>query len=137
MAIVDSAAINIGFHISFQIRVFSGYMPWGGIAGSIIILLSTVFFLSCNESMLKKSFPITSKFFRVYFLKTSSHYYYQIHIPPMLIFICVSMLCMCTDAYVTHTHIYVYLYMHRLNGHGFGGTPGVGDGQGGLVCCDS
>ena len=24
-----------------------------------------------------------------------------------------------------------------LNGHGFGWTPGVGDGQGGLVCCDS
>ena len=26
---------------------------------------------------------------------------------------------------------------HRLNGHGFGWTPGVGDGQGGPVCCDS
>ena len=25
----------------------------------------------------------------------------------------------------------------RLNAHGFGWTPGVGDGQGGLVCCDS
>ena len=24
---------------------------------------------------------------------------------------------------------------HRHNGHGFGWTPGVGDGQGGLVCC--
>ena len=24
-----------------------------------------------------------------------------------------------------------------LNGHGFGWTPGVGDGQGGLVCCGS
>ena len=24
---------------------------------------------------------------------------------------------------------------HRLNGHGFGWTPGAGDGQGGLVCC--
>ena len=23
---------------------------------------------------------------------------------------------------------------HRLNGHGFGWTLGVGDGQGGLVC---
>ena len=28
-------------------------------------------------------------------------------------------------------------YYHRLNGHGFGWTPGVGDGQGGLVCCRS
>ena len=26
---------------------------------------------------------------------------------------------------------------HRLNGHGFGWTPGVGDGQWGLACCDS
>ena len=24
---------------------------------------------------------------------------------------------------------------HRLNGHGFGWTPGVGDGQGHLACC--
>ena len=26
---------------------------------------------------------------------------------------------------------------HRLNGHEFGQTSGVGDGQGGLSCCDS
>ena len=26
---------------------------------------------------------------------------------------------------------------HRLNGHGFGWTPGVGDGQWGLACCGS
>ena len=26
---------------------------------------------------------------------------------------------------------------HWLNGHGFGLTPGVGDGQGGLTCCGS
>ena len=26
---------------------------------------------------------------------------------------------------------------HRHNGHGFGWTPGVGDGQGGLACCNS
>ena len=26
---------------------------------------------------------------------------------------------------------------HQLNGHEFGWTPGVGDGQGGLVCFDS
>ena len=25
----------------------------------------------------------------------------------------------------------------RFSGHGFGWTPGVGDGQGGLVCCGS
>ena len=26
---------------------------------------------------------------------------------------------------------------HRLDGHEFGWTPGVGDGQGGLACCYS
>ena len=26
---------------------------------------------------------------------------------------------------------------HRVDGHGFGWTPGVGDGQGGLACCGS
>ena len=26
---------------------------------------------------------------------------------------------------------------HRLSGHGFGWTPGVGDGQGGLACFGS
>ena len=26
---------------------------------------------------------------------------------------------------------------HQLDAHEFGWTPGVGDGQGGLACCDS
>ena len=34
MAIVNSAAMNIGVHVSFQIRVFSRYIPRTGIAGS-------------------------------------------------------------------------------------------------------
>ena len=28
-------------------------------------------------------------------------------------------------------------WSHRLDGHEFGWTPGVGDGQGGLACCGS
>ena len=28
-------------------------------------------------------------------------------------------------------------WYHQLDGHGFGWTPGVGDGQGGLACCGS
>ena len=34
LAIVNSAAVNIGVHVSFWIMVFSGYMPRGGITGS-------------------------------------------------------------------------------------------------------
>ena len=33
MAIVNSAALNIGVHVSFQITVLSGYMPRSGTAG--------------------------------------------------------------------------------------------------------
>ena len=28
-------------------------------------------------------------------------------------------------------------WQHQLNGHGFGWTPGAGDGRGGLACCSS
>ena len=28
-------------------------------------------------------------------------------------------------------------WYHQHNGHGFGWTPGVGDGQGGMACCGS
>ena len=34
LAVVNSAAMNIGVHVSFQIRVFSRYRPKDGIAGS-------------------------------------------------------------------------------------------------------
>ena len=34
LAIVNSAAVNIGVHVSFRITVFSGYMPGSGIVGS-------------------------------------------------------------------------------------------------------
>ena len=34
LAIVNSAAMNIGVHVSFQAMFFSGYMPRSGIAGS-------------------------------------------------------------------------------------------------------
>ena len=34
LAIVNSAAMNIGVHVSFWIMVFSRYMPRNGIAGS-------------------------------------------------------------------------------------------------------
>ena len=34
LAIVNSAAMSIGVHVSFRIRVFSRYMPRSGIAGS-------------------------------------------------------------------------------------------------------
>ena len=34
LVVVNSAAVNIGMHVSFQTVVFSGYMPRSGIARS-------------------------------------------------------------------------------------------------------
>ena len=34
LAILNGAAVNIWVHVSFQIRIFSGYTPRSGIAGS-------------------------------------------------------------------------------------------------------
>ena len=34
LAIVNSAAVNIGVHVSFSVLVSSGYMPNNGLAGS-------------------------------------------------------------------------------------------------------
>ena len=35
------------------------------------------------------------------------------------------------------TEVEMFGWHHRLNGHEFGWTLGVGDGQGGLACCGS
>ena len=34
LALVNGAAVNIGLHVSFQIMVFSRYMPKSGVAES-------------------------------------------------------------------------------------------------------
>ena len=38
---------------------------------------------------------------------------------------------------ILYCHLGMVGWHHRLGGHGFGWTPGVSDGQGGLKCCSS
>ena len=45
--------------------------------------------------------------------------------------------CLYMGQIFTTVSIYKNLYHHWLKGHEFEWTPGAGDGQGGLVCCDS
>ena len=40
LAIVNSASVNIGMHVSFLIMIFSEYMPSGGVARSYVRFIS-------------------------------------------------------------------------------------------------
>ena len=57
LAIVNSAAVNIGVHVSFQIRVFPGSIPGNGIAG---LYSNSVFsFLRNLHGLHQLTFPPT------------------------------------------------------------------------------
>ena len=53
---VNSAAVNIKVHISFQIMVLSGYRPRSGIAGSYG---SSIFSFILKTNLLKNKFTVT------------------------------------------------------------------------------
>ena len=46
LVVVNSVAVNIGVHVSFQNTVFSGYMPRSGIADIIWLIFGLFIFMA-------------------------------------------------------------------------------------------
>ena len=79
LAVVNSAAMNAGIHVSFSILVSSGYMPRSGTAGHMVVLFLFFFLkgISIPSSIKTMSTYIPSSNARVFpFLHTLSSIYY-------------------------------------------------------------
>ena len=66
LAVVNSATMNNGIHVSFSILVSSGYMPRSGIAGSYGGFIPE-FFKKKKEGEKKKNRCLTSNSFKISF----------------------------------------------------------------------
>ena len=114
LAIVNSAAVNTGVHVSFRIMVFSGYIPRSGIAGpyssssfSFLRNFHTVLhtgYINLHFNQQCRSVPFSPHLLQhllfVGFLKTS-----------LLKYSCFTLLCQLL-LYNKVNHPYVYIYPH-------------------------
>ena len=78
LTIVNSAAVSIGVHVSFRIRVFPGYMPRSGIAGSygnsVFSFLRSLFSVLYSGYANLHSHPQTHVLLKSFVLR-STHYF--------------------------------------------------------------
>ena len=72
LAVINSAAMNNGIHVSFSILVSSGYMPRSGIAGSYGALFLVFWGIPTLSSVVSVSIYIPTKSARVFLFSTPS-----------------------------------------------------------------
>ena len=77
LAVVNSTALNIGVHLSFQIIVLSGYMPRSGLLDNMVTLFLVFWWTSILFSIVTAPIYIPTKSVRRFtFLHSLSSIYY-------------------------------------------------------------
>ena len=126
LAIVNSIAINVRVHVSFQIRIFSQYMSRSRTVGSY----GDSFNIHWKEYSLKllRQYSLEGLI-----LKLKLQYFG--HLMWIIKSLEKTLVLRKIEGRKRAREYEMVGWHHWLNGHEFEQTLGVGDGQGSLVCC--
>ena len=128
LAIINTAAVNVGIHMSFSIMVFSGYMPNSGIVGSygsfissFLMNLHTVLHSGCinlHSHQQCKEIPISSHFPHLFTLSPAfivCRFFDDGYLSNMRWYLIIVLICISLISNIDHlfnvfiTHLFVFL----------------------------